>query len=296
MPWLSLSLEVDEAHAEAVSDALLDAGALSVSMEDADAGAAHEQPIFGEPGVVPGIAWRRNRVHALAAEDADADALVATACAAAGVAVPRYAIETVEEQDWVRATQAQFDPVRAGKRLWVVPSWHEPPDDPQAIVVRLDPGLAFGTGSHPTTRLVLEWLEYARCAGRRVLDYGCGSGILAIAAARLGATHVDGVDLDPQALAAALANAEGNAVALRTWLPDRLPAGQYDMVLATILANPLIVLAPLLAARCEEGGSLALSGILASQADEVIAAYRAHFDLAVVGTEDGWSLIAGRRR
>jgi len=296
MAWLSLSLEVDEAHAEAVSDALLDAGAFSVSMEDADAGGAHEQPIFGEPGEVPDVAWRRNRVQALAAQDADAASLVATACAAAGVTVPRYSVTTVEEQDWVRATQAQFVPVRAGERLWIVPSWHQPPEDPRAVVVRLDPGLAFGTGSHPTTRLVLEWLEQTGCAGCRVLDYGCGSGILAIAAVKLGAAHIEGVDLDPQALAAAQANAERNAVALSTWLPDDLPAGQYDMVLANILANPLIVLAPELTRRCASGARLALSGILSTQADDVIDAYHGHFDLAVAGTDDGWSLIAGRRR
>ena len=296
MPWLSLSVEVDAAHAEAFSDALIDAGAISVSLEDADAGTQEESPLYAEPSWTSDHAWKRNRVHALAAGDCDADALVRQASTAADMPLPHYVLGRVEEQDWVRATQAQFTPVRAGERLWIVPSWHELPQAPDAIVVRLDPGLAFGTGTHPTTRLVLAWLERAGCAGARVLDYGCGSGILAIAAARLGAAHADGVDVDSQALAAATANAARNGVALQAYPPDALVPGHYDIVLANILANPLITLEAVLAARARSGGRIALSGILAAQAEEVIAAYAGDFSVAVEGTEEGWVLIAGTRR
>jgi len=295
MPWLALALEVDEAQAEALSDAFIDAGAVSAALEDAEAGSAAEAPLFAEPGSPARAAWRRNRLVVLADAGIDPAALAAAACAAAGVAVPPYTVEAVHERDWVRATQAQFGPLRIGARLWIVPSWHEPPTG-DAVVVRLDPGLAFGTGSHATTRLVLAWLERRGCAGLGVLDYGCGSGILAIAAARLGASRVDAVDIDLQALDAAGANAARNGVAVRTWTPDALPPGHYDIVLANILANPLIVLAPLLAARARRAAGLALSGILPSQAADVIAAYAGAFDLAVAAEEDGWVLIAGTRR
>jgi ribosomal protein L11 methyltransferase len=220
---------------------------------------------------------------------------VREASAAAGIAPPPYSAQTVEDEDWVRRTQAQFEPVRAGERLWIVPSWHEPPRDPGAVVLRLDPGLAFGTGTHPSTRLVLAWLE-RRCAGARVLDYGCGSGILAIAAARLGAAHADGVDVDPQALAATAANAGKNGVEIGAFAPEALPPGQYDIVLANILANPLIALEAELAARTRRGGRIALSGILAAQAGELIAAYAADFALEVAAAQDGWVLLAGTRR
>ncbi len=296
MPWLSISLEVGGAHAGALSDALIDAGAVSVSLEDAESGTQEENALFAEPGAQPAAAWRRNRLVALAGADTDPAAMVAAASAASGIDTPPFAVMPVAEQDWVRATQAQFGPLRAGEHLWIVPSWHEPPAAADAIVVRLDPGLAFGTGSHASTQLVLAWLERSACAGLRVLDYGCGSGILAIAAAKLGAAVTDGVDVDPLAIAAAAANAECNGVALRVHLPDFLQPGKYDIVLANILANPLIVLAPLLAARCATGGRIALSGILESQAAEVMDAYAGRFELAVAGTQDGWVLLAGVRR
>jgi ribosomal protein L11 methyltransferase len=296
MAWLSLSVEVDEAHANALSDAFIDAGATAVSLEDAEAGSAGEAPLFAEPGEDTGCAWRRNRLVVLAAANIDPASLAATACAAAGIALPHYALSVVADQDWVRATQAQFEPLRVGDHLWIVPSWHEPPQSASAVIVRLDPGLAFGTGSHATTRLVLAWLERNGCVGKRVLDYGCGSGILAIAAARLGALDADGVDIDSQAIESAAANAGRNGVKVRAWTPDTLPPGDYDCVLANILANPLIVLAPLLASRTRRGGSIALCGILDAQADDVIAAYAGNFDIAIAGEEEGWVLIAGTRR
>lgn len=293
--WRAICVEIGEAHADALSDALLEAGALSVSVEDAGAGREEERALFGEPGSAPAAAWPRNRVVALCDPAIDPAGLVAHACAVAGLTPAAFEVETVEETDWVRATQSQFAPVRAGERLWIVPSWHEPPRDPDAVVVRLDPGLAFGTGSHATTRLVLRWLERAGCQGARVLDYGCGSGILGLTAARLGAVRVDAVDVDPQALVATSANAEANGIALRCLAPGALPAGAYDLVLANILANPLIVLAPLLAARCRPGGRLALSGVLAAEADEVAQAYRPAFAIEVAQEEEGWVLLQGQR-
>jgi ribosomal protein L11 methyltransferase len=274
VPWLALTLEVEAAQAEALSDALVAQGAQSVWIEEP-----------GQP---------RNRLHALLAADADAGAALGRAAAATGLAAPPFQTRRVDDQDWVRATQAHFGPQCIEGRLWIVPSWHEAPR--AGIVLRLDPGMAFGTGSHPSTRLVLAWLARGLAPGASVLDYGCGSGILAIAAAKLGAARVDAVDVDPLALAATADNARANGVSLRAFAPEQLPAGNYDVVVANILSQPLIVLEPLLAARTRAGGRIALSGILEAQADEVAAAYRAHFEASVAAREEGWALIEGRRR
>lgn len=305
MSWLALTLELDEVHATAFCDALLEAGALSVWIEDAQAGSTAEQPRFSAAAGYAPTAWQRNRIQALLGAGADGDSVVARAAHATGLAAPPpFAQSRVDERDWVRATQAQFVPLAIGARLWIVPSWREPPD-PEAIVLRLDPGLAFGTGTHPTTRLVLEWLERvldsrlpgspSRASGLRVLDYGCGSGILAIAAAKLGAGAVDAVDLDPLALQTTVENAHRNAIAVHVAGADALAAETYDVVVANILANPLVLLEPVLAARTRAGGRLALAGILASQAAEVIDAYARDFALAVQDVMDGWVLIAGTR-
>ncbi len=290
---------VDEDCVDALSDALLDAGALSVAVEDADADLETEQPLFGEPGFEPARpGWRRNRLIFMVDAAADAQALLATAAAAIGRAAPAIvATREFGDADWVRRTQAQFAPTRISARLWIVPTWHEPPD-PNAINIRLDPGVAFGTGTHPTTRLCLSWLEQAELANARVLDYGCGSGILAIAAAKLGAREVVGTDIDPQALAAARANSEINRVAARYTAPQELGSGEYDVILANILANPLLILAPALVARLAAGGRVVLSGILERQARQVIDTYaRLSRDLAleVWRSEDGWSCIVGAR-
>ncbi len=274
MPWLALTLEVEAAQAEALSDALMEQGAQSVWIEEP------ELPC--------------NRLHALLAQDADPAALLSRAAAQAGVGALDFAVQRVADQDWVRATQAQFAPICIDGRLWIVPSWHQAPA--QGVMVRLDPGLAFGTGSHASTRLVLGWLARTLTADASVLDYGCGSGILAIAAAKLGADRVDAVDVDPLALAATADNAYVNDVALRALPPERLPPGNYDVVVANILSQPLIVLEPLLAARTRRGGSVALAGILAAQSAEVLEAYARDFDARVADTEDGWVLIEGRRR
>jgi ribosomal protein L11 methyltransferase len=271
MPWLSLTLEVDAAAAEALSDALLDAQALSVSIDD---------PLA-----------ERCRVSALLDMGADPARLVSRLFESP----PRYTIETVEDEDWVRRSQAQFTPIAIGERLWVGPSWCEPPAS-RAAIVRLDPGLAFGTGTHPSTRLALAFLERRLRGGERVLDYGCGSGILAIAAAKLGASRVDAVDVDPQALETAADNARANGTQVRVAAPEELAPALYDMVVSNILAQPLILLAPLLAGRTRAGGLVALSGILDSQAAEVAEAYEPHFETRPAQSEEGWALVEGRRR
>jgi len=307
MPWLALQLEVEAPQAEALSDALLDLGAQSVAIEDAHATTPEEAPLYAEPGTDALRLWPQNRLSALVALQTDAAALIAAAAHAAGLcAAPAYRVARLDDEDWVRRTQSQFAPLRAGERLWIVPSWCAPPVEQDAVVVRLDPGLAFGTGSHPTTSLVLAWMERTLCgtaarAGTcrgswRVLDYGCGSGILALAAAKLGAREVVAIDLDPQALDACKANARANGVSIRTAQPEALPAGEFDLIAANILAQPLIGLAPLFAARSRAGTRIALSGVLCDQAAQVIAAYAPAFDLRVERISDGWALLAGERQ
>jgi ribosomal protein L11 methyltransferase len=289
MPWLSLKLAADGDRAEALADALMEAGALSVSIEDRDAGTEDEAPQFGEPGMDDPKAWRRNWVVALLEADADVPGLIA------GLGLPtdiEHEIEAVPEQDWVRLTQSQFDPIPISERLWIVPSWHEAPD-PNAITLVLDPGLAFGTGSHPTTRLCLKWLEQNIKGGESVLDYGCGSGILAIAAKKLGAGRVLGTDVDAQAITSSRDNAERNQTQAEFFLPDNLPAGEFDVLVANILTNPLKALMPLLAARVRAGGHIALSGILAEQAGEILELYGAAFAMARWGEEEGWVCLTG---
>lgn len=289
MPWLSLKLAADQEEAEVLADALMDAGALSVSIEDRDAGTAEEAPQFGEPGLADPRAWAHNWVVALLEERTDLPALFTTLGLAAD---HEHRIERVEEQDWVRLTQSQFDPIPISQRLWIVPSWHDAPD-PEAITLVLDPGLAFGTGSHPTTRLCLQWLEAHLAGGESVLDYGCGSGILAIAAVKLGAGRVVGVDVDAQAVTASRDNAERNQVTADFHLPDDAPAGQFDVLVANILTNPLKALMPLLAARVRPGGRIALSGILAEQAEDVMAIYARAFSMRPWREAEGWVCLEG---
>ena len=293
MGWQSVSFLTDASHAEPICDALLEAGALSASIEDADAGTPDEQPLFGEPGSVPSSGWTHSRIVALLEPDADIDALLSEAVAAIGLnEIPAYGVEAVEEQNWVQLTQSQFDPIRVSERLWIVPSWHETPD-PAAVNLILDPGMAFGTGSHPTTRLCLEWLERNVSEGCSVLDYGCGSGILAIAAARLGAARVAGVDIDPQAVEAARSNAERNGVAALFADSAQPVAGEYDVVVANILSNPLRVLAPAICAHVRSGGLLALSGILREQAEEIMAIYAQWLPMQVADMREDWVCLAG---
>ena len=295
MAWQNICFLTDASHAEPMCDALLEAGALSASIEDADAGTPDEQPQFGEPGSVNTPGWMHSKVVVLLEPDADIAAVLGEAARAIGLPdVPAYTVEAVAEQNWVQLTQSQFDPIRVSERLWIVPSWHESPD-PAAINLILDPGMAFGTGSHPTTRLCLEWLERHVTAGCSVLDYGCGSGILAIAAARLGAGSVAGVDIDPQAVEAARANAERNGVAALFADSAEPVAGEYDVVVANILSNPLRVLAPAICAHVRPGGRLALSGILREQVDEIIAIYAQWIPLQVADTREDWVCLSGIR-
>lgn len=292
-----LVFDCPEQLAESLSDALLDAGALSVSVEDADFGTDAEQPLFGEPGLEPTTqAWQRNRVVALMPDGEDPALLLAAAVEAAGVPdVPTWSLRDVPDADWVRLTQSQFEPIAVDGRIWIVPSWHEVPALEGAILIRLDPGLAFGTGSHPTTHLCLAWLAENLQSGQRVLDYGCGSGILAIAARKLGAGQTVGIDIDPQAVQSASDNAQANGVEVETGLPDALPGWRAEVVVANILSNPLKVLAPMLCDRVLPGGHLVLSGVLERQAEEVAAAYAPMIELSVWQARDGWVCLHGQR-
>ena len=286
-----------EAHIDELSDALEALDALSVSVEDADAATDAEQALFGEPDMPPPKGgWQRSRVTALFSSEAlareastllDAQDFFA-ACTLLGVVA-------VADQDWVRLTQSQFEPVEITPEFWIVPTWHEPPAAAKQVI-RLDPGLAFGTGTHPTTRMCLKWIAKQQDAEnqfKRVLDYGCGSGILAIGAAKFGALDIDAVDIDLAAVESTLLNAEANHVSLKSGLPDKV-SGRYQTVLANILATPLKVLAPLLCARVEKGGSLVLAGILARQEEELKLAYAPYCKLAVSDTEDGWILMTAK--
>ncbi len=286
---------VDAAKVAAVSDALIEAGAYSVDVADAHAGTPYETPIFGEPGQDFELAFGSNRVVALFASAVELPGVVERAMAAAGLStVPDYKITEVAEQDWVRLTQSQFEPIRVSSRLWIVPSWHTSPD-PAALNIILDPGLAFGTGSHPTTRLCLEWLDRYMSPGCSVIDYGCGSGILAIAAAKLGAARVRGVDIDAQALLSSRYNAERNSVIAEFSSVDEAPPEPANVVLANILSNPLKVLAPLLARLTLPGGTLVLCGILPPQSEDVADAYRSWFDIESPSMADGWVRLSGTR-
>jgi ribosomal protein L11 methyltransferase len=296
MAWLAVSFTVDAAGVEALSDVLLERGAIAVDVTDAAAGTADEHALFGEPGEPVAGEWASSRVSALFEEGQNIAASVIAALHAAGLeSAVVVDVKRVADQDWVRATQNQFQPVRVSSRLWVVPTWHAAPD-PAAINLVIDPGLAFGTGTHATTRLCLQWLDANVRGGESVLDYGCGSGILGIAAMKLGAARATGVDIDPPALLAARHNAMQNQVHMEFAAAESDAPEPADIVLANILANPLTLLAPLLARLTRRGGHILLSGVLEHQAREVEDAYRAAFELAPLQHDDGWVLISGRKR
>jgi ribosomal protein L11 methyltransferase len=296
--YTEIILETELQFAEALSDALVQAGALAASVEDAEAGSSNEEPLFGEPGSeARQQGWRLSRIVVLFDANAQIEAVLERAREDAGLAaLPSWRSRAVPEADWVRLTQAQFDPIAIGRRLWVVPSWHDRPAEigANAVILKLDPGLAFGTGAHPTTRLCLNWLEDEMKPGQSLIDYGCGSGILAIAAKKLGAGRVQGTDIDPQALRASIDNARENQCDV-DFLPaeDLMPAA--DIVIANILSNPLQVLAPLLCGLLAPGGSLVLSGVLERQAAEVSAAYQSWLTLDIWGRSEGWVCLAARR-
>ncbi len=295
MNWLSLTLEADAQHVEMLSNTLLQLGALSVDIADARAGTDDEQAIFDATGGLMTEAWRASRVSGLFPADVDIACIVKTASGALHLPAAHFTVTNVPEQDWVHLAQTQFAPIQIPSRLWIVPSWYTPPD-PGAINIALEPGLAFGTGSHTTTRLCLRWLD-EHIKGREVVfDYGCGSGILAIAALKLGAGCAFGVDSDPQAVLVSQTNAEQNRVQAAFYAPQGVPQFQADVVLANILANPLKVLALLLADATCGGGVLVLSVILANQARDVGQAYRDWFDLYETCEEQGWVRLCGMKR
>jgi ribosomal protein L11 methyltransferase len=289
-----LSLLCPEDRVDVLSDALDALDALSVSVEDADAQTPAEQALFGEPGMPPPKdGWQRSRMVALFAQEAVArEAAVLLGAQDFFEDCQLLGIQTVEDQDWVRLTQSQFAPVEVTPDFWIVPTWHEPPEQARQII-RLDPGLAFGTGTHPTTRMCLRWIAQHDVQGQRVLDYGCGSGILAIGAAKYGATNIDAVDIDEAAVTSTELNAQANGVQLQAGLPDKAQ-GQYQTVLANILATPLKVLAPLLCSYVAPGGHLVLAGILERQAEELQAAYAPWVSLEVADTQEGWILMTAQ--
>ena len=285
-----LLLVCQQAGVDAVSDTLEALDALSVSVEDADAGSDQENALFGEPGMPPPAqAWEQSRVTALFNDLHGAEAARGLVQQLHGADVSHAAIQAVPEQDWVRLTQSQFDPVEITPEFWVVPSWHTAPQQAQTVL-QLDPGLAFGTGTHPTTGMCLRWIEqHPRQAS--VLDYGCGSGILAIGAALCGAAKVVAVDIDPAAVLASQTNAAANRVQITSGTPE-LATGSYALVVANILATPLKVLAPLLCSHVAPGGRLLLAGILERQRDELTHAYAPYCALDVLDSREGWILMS----
>jgi len=291
MPWLQLRLAIAPEQASTLEDALLGVGAVSVTFMDAE-----DQPIF-EPDLGTTPLWSKTHLLALFEADVDESNLLAHLQLLAGGELPDYQLERIEDQDWERSWMDNFQPMRFGRRLWIVPSWHAAPE-PDAVNLLLDPGLAFGTGTHPTTALCLEWLDEQDLRGHQVIDFGCGSGILAIAALLLGAEQAIGTDIDPQALEASRDNAGRNGIEparFPLYLPEQLPVAQADVVVANILAGPLVALAPQITALVKPGGRLALSGVLAEQAEEVRAAYRDTLDLDPTEEKDGWVRISGMR-
>lgn len=292
MPWLQVRLAITPEQAATYEEALLDVGAVSVTFMDAE-----DQPIF-EPDLGTTPLWSHTHLLALFEADTDPAALLAHLTLLTGGPLPAHQVEQIADQDWERSWMDNFQPLRFGQRLWIVPSWHQPPE-PQAANLHLDPGLAFGTGTHPTTALCLEWLDGQSLHDYTVLDFGCGSGILAIAALLLGAKQACGTDIDPQALEASRDNATRNgidATRFPLYLPGEMPADTFDLVLANILAGPLVQLAPTISQHVRQGGHLVLSGILAEQAEEVRAAYQADFILDPTAEKDGWVRISGVRR
>ena len=292
MPWLQVRLAITPEQAETYEDALLGVGAVSVTFMDAE-----DQPIF-EPDLGTTPLWSNTHLLALFEADTDPANLVAHLQLLTGGELPAHEIEHIEDQDWERSWMDNFQPMRFGQRLWIVPSWHAAPE-PDAVNLLLDPGLAFGTGTHPTTALCLEWLDGQALADCDVIDFGCGSGILAIAALLLGAPQARGTDIDPQALEASRDNASRNGIdpaRFPVYLPADMPQQPADVVVANILAGPLVSLAPQISALVKAGGRLALSGILAEQAEEVREAYADAFDLDPTAIKDGWVRISGVKR
>ncbi|MDO9203883.1 MAG: 50S ribosomal protein L11 methyltransferase [Methylotenera sp.] len=295
MAWVSLKIEAQDNTADLISDTLMTQGALSAIIEDANADTLDEQPIFGEPGDPPPGIWQQNLVSALFDEGIDIVKVMAALQQQTKLHNLQYTTEIIQEQDWVRATQSQFEPIKINDHLWIVPTWHSAPNA-DAINIVLDPGLAFGTGSHPTTHLCLAWLTQTVSAQDTVLDYGCGSGILAIAAKKLGASSVVGTDIDAQAIQSSVYNAEQNSVIAEFYHASKYQTREFDIVVANILSSALSVLAPALAKSCKSGGKIALSGILKEQASDVSAIYAEWFNMQAPQIMDSWVLLTGTKK
>lgn len=293
MSFKQLIVNIDSQRAEQLSDIFFDLGALSVSIEDEHEGTELEQPIFNEPGMDVEKLWEHSKVIILLDQNADVVNMVADAALELNHTFD-YQEEIVDDQDWVRLTQSQFTPIEITPNLFIVPSWHDIPN-PDALGIILDPGLAFGTGSHPTTFMCLQWIADNVKPEHEVLDYGCGSGILAITAKKVGAIRVDGVDIDPQAIESSLYNASNNQVVVNFSLPNSFVAHQYDVVIANILSNPLRMLASALASYVKPSGQIILSGILANQIDEMCEIYSQWFDMSTFTVQDGWACLHGVR-
>ena len=292
MSWLQLRLAITPEQAPALEDQLLELGAVSVTFMDAE-----DQPIF-EPDLGTTPLWSNTHLLALFEADTDSEALLQHLRLLWQAELPAHELEQIEDQDWERSWMDNFHPMRFGQRLWIVPSWHAAPE-PDAVNLLLDPGLAFGTGTHPTTSLCLQWLDAQQLQGKTLIDFGCGSGILAIAGLLLGAEHAVGTDIDVQALEASRDNAQRNQIAdeqFDLYLPEHMPSTPADVLVANILAGPLVSLAPQLASLVKPGGLLALSGILAEQTEEILQAYQGDFELDPVAEQDGWIRVSGKRR
>jgi ribosomal protein L11 methyltransferase len=292
MSWLQIRINTHREQAEAIEDALLTAGAASVTMED-----NADQPIL-EPALGETPLWNDTRVTGLFTADTDTTQATVIATAALGQSLPDYRWEILEDKDWERAWMDSYEPMPFGKRLWICPSWKQPPQQ-DVVNLMLDPGLAFGTGTHPTTALCLRWLDSADLEGKTVVDYGCGSGILGIAALLLGAERVIAVDNDPQALIATLDNADRNGIdhqRISTYLPEQAPSEQQaDVLLANILAGPLQELAETFSQRCKPGAPIVLSGILDSQAQALCAHYQQWFEMGEPALQEQWVRLHGNR-
>lgn len=295
MSWLSVIIQAQDHTADLISDTLMELGALSATIEDANADTLDEQAIFGEPGDPPPGIWQKNLVSALFDDDVDVKQVIDALQEQTNLSGLQYKTVNIEEQDWVHATQAQFNPIQINERLWIVPTWHNVTDE-NAINIALDPGLAFGTGSHPTTHLCLDWLTKTLNKGETVLDYGCGSGILAIAAKKLGASTVVGTDIDEQAIIASDYNAEQNDVKIEFINAEHYDIVQFDMVVANILSSALSVLAPVLASACKTGGKIALSGILSEQTEQLTSIYSQWFDMQAPKEMESWVLLTGIKK
>jgi ribosomal protein L11 methyltransferase len=295
MAWVSLKIEAQDNTADLISDTLMAQGALSAIIEDANADTLDEQPIFGEPGDPPPGIWQQNLVSAMFDEGVEVAKVIADLERKTKLSQLKYTIEIIQEQDWVRATQSQFEPIKITDNLWIVPTWHSAPNS-DAINIVLDPGLAFGTGSHPTTHLCLKWLADKISVQDKVLDYGCGSGILAIAAKKLGASEVVGTDIDSQAIQSSIFNAEQNNVKADFLHASKYQSHEFDIVVANILSSALSVLAPALAKSCKTGGKIALSGILKEQTYDVSTIYAEWFNMHEPQIMDSWVLLTGTKK